>query len=316
MSRHALVAALVVSALAAGPARADTTIDTTPFWDGAQHVYPFGSAGTGSTPTYGQTVTVPSTDHRLKSFTFYLDVPTDVAFRAEVRTWDELTQTAGSPALWSGDATTTASYDASGGTLQAVTFQPGGLPLAAGQRVVLLLTTLYDHGTDPAPGYLGARWGTDDAYAGGRFVYSNQQTLAGLLGGALSSFDGTFTNYADAAFNATFGSGYAFGGFAAPVSETATDVARAGQAVPVAWTLRTADGAPVTDATGMSLSSTPCGGGAAAPVSAAGGSGWQSDGAGGWQVNWKTDKAWAGSCRMLSLTLPDGSVHSAIFSFR
>src|SRR6266436_6698139 len=54
MSRHALVAALVVSALAAGPARADTTIDTTPFWDGAQHVYPFGSAGTGSTPTYGQ----------------------------------------------------------------------------------------------------------------------------------------------------------------------------------------------------------------------------------------------------------------------
>ena len=31
---------------------------------------------------------------------------------------------------------------------------------------------------------------------------------------------------------------------------------------------------------------------------------------------WKTEKAWAGTCRMLSLTLDDGSTHQASFRFR
>jgi hypothetical protein len=31
---------------------------------------------------------------------------------------------------------------------------------------------------------------------------------------------------------------------------------------------------------------------------------------------WKTDKAWAGSCRMFQLTLNDGTSHTAVFKYR
>jgi hypothetical protein len=31
---------------------------------------------------------------------------------------------------------------------------------------------------------------------------------------------------------------------------------------------------------------------------------------------WKTDKAWAGTCRQLTVTLIDGTSHPALFEFR
>ena len=31
---------------------------------------------------------------------------------------------------------------------------------------------------------------------------------------------------------------------------------------------------------------------------------------------WKTEKGWAGQCRLLSVRLADGSVHSALFKFK
>lgn len=31
---------------------------------------------------------------------------------------------------------------------------------------------------------------------------------------------------------------------------------------------------------------------------------------------WKSDKAWAKSCRQLQVLLADGSLHTALFSFR
>jgi hypothetical protein len=31
---------------------------------------------------------------------------------------------------------------------------------------------------------------------------------------------------------------------------------------------------------------------------------------------WKTEKAWAGTCRRLSVTLVDGTVHTATFQFK
>jgi hypothetical protein len=39
--------------------------------------------------------------------------------------------------------------------------------------------------------------------------------------------------------------------------------------------------------------------------------------AGGWSYiySWKTDKAWAGTCRSLSLKLIDGTTHLAYFTF-
>src|SRR5438552_3246024 len=60
-----------------GSARADFIIDTTPFWDGSSAV---GSFGIPDTQTYGQVITTPSGTTTLKSFTFYLNLPSTLAF--------------------------------------------------------------------------------------------------------------------------------------------------------------------------------------------------------------------------------------------
>lgn len=306
-----LAAALLAMAALPAGAGASTTVDTAAGWDGSQHIWPFGSAAAGNTPTYGETVTVPSGDNRLDGFSFRLDVPTDVVFRGEVYRWDDATGAVTGPELWSGGPTATGAYDPSGTTYQDIGFDTGGLALSPGEHVVLFVTTLRDADSDAAYGFAAARWGAGDAYPGGMFVYSNDGTLADLLADPWSSFDGGFTAHVDAVFHASFSSAYTLSGF--PGAATA---ARAGQTVPVTWTLLAAGGAPVIEPAGMSLASAPCDGGAATPVATAGASGWQSDGAGGWQVNWKTQKAWAGTCRALTLTLPDGNTRSTVFSFR
>jgi hypothetical protein len=35
-----------------------------------------------------------------------------------------------------------------------------------------------------------------------------------------------------------------------------------------------------------------------------------------YSVNWRTAKAWKGTCRLLTVSLDDGSTHSAIVMFR
>lgn len=305
------IVALVAAAAFAAPAQATTTIDTATGWDGTQHLWPFGGADAGNTPAYGETVTVPVTDTSLEGFTFHLDVPTDVPFRGEVFAWDDATQSVAGPELWSGPATTTGSYDPLGAAYQAVSFDTGGLALVPGERVILFVTTLRDPSSDGAYGYAAARWGASDAYAGGQFVYSNDGTFSGLLADPWGWFDGGFAAHVDLAFQATFDSSFALSGFPGAPADP-----RAGQTVPVTWRLTDGSGAPVTSAAGLALASARCGGGAAAPAAAAGASGWQTDGAGDWQVNWKTERTWAGSCRVLTLTLPDGSTSSARFSFR
>jgi hypothetical protein len=39
-------------------------------------------------------------------------------------------------------------------------------------------------------------------------------------------------------------------------------------------------------------------------------------GSGRYQYNWKTEKSWAGTCRVLVVTLIDGSTHTANFKFK
>lgn len=304
-----LAAGLLAAAAFATPAHAETTIDTASGWDGSQYLWPFGAASQGYTPTYGETLTVPASDQRLQSFTFHLDVPTDVPLRGAVYAWDETTQSVTGAALWSGAAQSTAGYDPGAHAFEGVTFDTGGIDLRAGEHVVAFVTTLEDPSSDPGFGFAAARWGGSDAYAGGHFVFSNDGTFAGLLGDQWGTLD--FAPYVDLAFGATFTSSYTVTGFPG-----ARAGARAGQAVPVTFHLTDGGGAPVTTADGLSLSSAPCDGGAASPVTAAGGSGFQADGAGGFQLNWKTVKAWAGTCRMLTLTMPDSSSASAEMSFR
>ncbi len=109
---------------------------------------------------------------------------------------------------------------------------------------------------------------------------------------------------------------YAFSGFFPPVvNPPALNVAKAGSAVPVKFSLGGNQGAsPFT------VASAPiaCGSGAVAgqpgAAQSAGASGIQYDpSTDQYQYNWKTDKAWANTCRQLTVTLNDGTVHVANF---
>ena len=101
------------------------------------------------------------------------------------------------------------------------------------------------------------------------------------------------------------------------------NVVRAGRTVPVKYELRDALGAFITDVESFaSLTSGAMVCDAAAPeveveaTDAAGSTTIHYDAAANQFVyNWKTNAAWAGSCRALQLTLDDGTAHLAVFEF-
>jgi hypothetical protein len=125
------------------------------------------------------------------------------------------------------------------------------------------------------------------------------------------------TNTGSAAYKVGFG----FDGFFAPVDNGNTaNIAKAGQAVPLKFNVSDANG-PVTNVTSYRLSSTAEACDTSEPADtveeyAAGASGLQNLGDGNYQINWKTDKAYAGQCRRVDVTLGDDSTpHSADFKF-
>jgi hypothetical protein len=91
--------------------------------------------------------------------------------------------------------------------------------------------------------------------------------------------------------------------------------------VPVKWSLFDASVQPITDLSSF-VSVTSAGNAACSgqPVDAietyVGSSGLQYLGDGVWQFNWKTAKSYAGQCREMTLTLSDGSTHTAQFRFK
>ncbi len=110
-----------------------------------------------------------------------------------------------------------------------------------------------------------------------------------------------------------------FIGFADPVDNVPTvNVVRAGQTVPLKWRVLDAEGNPVTDLTDAAVRVTAltCNAGTAVDrieETAAGGSRLQNLGDGYYQLNWKTPKGYANSCRTLSLDIGDGVTHTALF---
>jgi hypothetical protein len=115
---------------------------------------------------------------------------------------------------------------------------------------------------------------------------------------------------------------FEFRGFAPPVnSAPSVNLVKAGSAVPISFSLGgyfglevVAGGAPSTRAhTCQTVDDTE-------PVlvaEAAGGSGLSYDATSdSYTYDWKTAKAWAGTCHTLVLALSDGSRHAAEFSFR
>jgi len=117
---------------------------------------------------------------------------------------------------------------------------------------------------------------------------------------------------------------YNFIGFTSPVDNPGVmNSAKAGQTIPLKWRITDANGNPVTDLTGVSVTaiSLSC---PSAPTTDAieeyvvSNSGLQNLGDGYYQWNWKSPTAYANSCKTLKLDLGEGASfeHLALFQFR
>ncbi len=106
---------------------------------------------------------------------------------------------------------------------------------------------------------------------------------------------------------------YDFSGFFRPVDMTALNTVKAGQSVPVKFSLAgfqgmgvIASGSPTFTVTGANGTQTLTAGGSSLSYDPV---------ADQYVYVWKTDKKWAGSTCTFALTLADGTTHSASFSF-
>ena len=115
---------------------------------------------------------------------------------------------------------------------------------------------------------------------------------------------------------------YDFTGFLSPVSNPPTfNMVKAGSAIPVKFSLSGDKGLNIFAANSPQSGLIPCD--TSAPVTdltdtvSAGGSSLSYDaGSDQYDYVWKTDSSWAGTCRQLTVTLNDGSVHVAFFKFK
>jgi hypothetical protein len=117
-------------------------------------------------------------------------------------------------------------------------------------------------------------------------------------------------------------SSWDFQGFLGPVDNPTTmNRVKAGAAVPLKWRILNALNAPVTDLStaSVTVTSLDCETGESVDQleeTAAGGSGLQNLGGGYYQLNWKTPKSYAGSCKTMHLDLGHGVTYDAFFEFK
>ncbi|MGQ0647960.1 MAG: PxKF domain-containing protein [Gemmatimonadaceae bacterium] len=114
---------------------------------------------------------------------------------------------------------------------------------------------------------------------------------------------------------------YPFTGFYQPVDNpTTVNVAKAGSAIPVKFSLGSFQGLSILKAGSPTSAAYPCGSGPTDVIEqtvTAGDSGLAYDAVANQYIYvWKTDKKWAGTCRVFELGLIDGSTHTALFSFK
>jgi hypothetical protein len=116
---------------------------------------------------------------------------------------------------------------------------------------------------------------------------------------------------------------YGFSGFFSPINSTQLNMVKAGQSIPVQFSLGGnqgllifATGSPASVGESCtSLSQLPDN--TISPTDTAGGSGLQYDSTSNtYTYVWKTDKSWSGTCRQLQVTLIDGTTHTADFQFK
>jgi hypothetical protein len=125
-----------------------------------------------------------------------------------------------------------------------------------------------------------------------------------------------------ASASVTYQVGYRWSGFFQPIDNLPTvNSAKAGQAIPVKFSLGGNYGLNIFASGYPKVQQVACGSGAPTDeveqTVTAGASGLTYDPASGqYTYTWKTDKKWAGSCRQLVIRLVDGSEHIALFQFK
>jgi len=137
---------------------------------------------------------------------------------------------------------------------------------------------------------------------------------------------GPFCPFADADFDdlvTTISASYRFDGFFAPIdNEPALNLGNAGKSIPVKFSLNGDAGLDIFAGGSPSSRLVACDSGAPIDLieeetTTAGGSTLQYNASTGmYSYVWKTDKAWVGTCRQLTVKLTDGSVHTASFKFK
>jgi hypothetical protein len=155
-----------------------------------------------------------------------------------------------------------------------------------------------------------------------------QVTQPGPLTWKIGWDDGgaAFCTLPDADFNdlvTTISASYRFDGFLAPVDNgPAVNLANAGRSIPVKFSLHGDAGLDIFADGSPSSRQVACDSGAPTDLieqetTTAGGSVLQYDASSGtYTYVWKTDKAWVGSCRQMTVKLNDGSAHTASFKFK
>ena len=116
---------------------------------------------------------------------------------------------------------------------------------------------------------------------------------------------------------------FAYDGFKQPVENDKTNAAKAGSTIPLKWQLRDAAGAYQRDlnaVTSITSRTIKCPAAAVDPlpntvVESSAALSYDLTGE-QYVFTWKTQKAWAGTCRSAYLALSDGTVHSATFTFK
>ncbi|GAA4975912.1 PxKF domain-containing protein [Kineococcus glutinatus] len=109
-----------------------------------------------------------------------------------------------------------------------------------------------------------------------------------------------------------------FGNFTGPVSTGGRNTVNAGRTVPLKWRVVHHDGTPVTDLRKATVTArtAACGAGTTRDLpreETAGGL--QNLGDGWYQVNWRTPKSYAGSCKTVSVDVGGGTVGSTVVTF-
>ncbi|MFJ8438804.1 PxKF domain-containing protein [Kitasatospora griseola] len=184
-------------------------------------------------------------------------------------------------------------------------------PLAGGTTVALTGSNF--------TGATSVTFGTGPAAS---FTVDSDTQITAPAANAVGTVDVTVTTPAGTSVAVNYRYVYAFGGFQAPVlNPPAVNGIKAGQSVPVKFTLGGDHGLGILAPGQPSVQQTDCATGAAlgtpVPAETAGGSTLQYDPASDtYTWVWKTAKARAGTCRQFTLGLNDGTTRTALFQLR